>query len=82
MEVTKYLGAIQQLRGQEEGEGTLAKTEIICPKNVGALIAMKFKKINNRHPKQLKKSKSWEPFWSYQLNSTANLANLANLAQV
>ena len=24
-----------------------------------------------------KKSKSWWPFWSYQLNSTANLANLA-----
>jgi hypothetical protein len=29
-----------------------------------------------RHPWQLKKSKSWEPFWSYQLNSTANLAHL------
>ena len=25
----------------------------------------------------LKKSKSWGPFWSYQLNSTANLANFA-----
>jgi hypothetical protein len=24
-----------------------------------------------------KKSKSWEPLWSYQLNSTADLANLA-----
>ena len=23
-------------------------------------------KINIRHPGQLKKSKSWEPFWSYQ----------------
>ena len=34
-------------------------------------------KINIRHPGQLKKSKSWEPFWSYQLNSTANFANLA-----
>ena len=33
--------------------------------------------MNNRHPWQLKKSKSWGPFWSYQLNSTANLANLA-----
>jgi hypothetical protein len=30
--------------------------------------------MNNRHPWQLKKSKSWGPFWSYQLNSTANLA--------
>ena len=34
-------------------------------------------KMNNQHPLQLKKSKSWEPFWSYQLNSTANLVNLA-----
>ena len=25
-------------------------------------------KINIRHPEQLKKWKSWEPFWSYQLN--------------
>ena len=31
--------------------------------------------MNNRHPWQLKKSKSW--FWSYQLNSTADLATLA-----
>ena len=34
-------------------------------------------KMNDRHPLQLKKSKSWEPFWRYQLNSTADLANLA-----
>ena len=33
-------------------------------------------KMNNRHPWQLKKSKSWGPFWSYQLNSTANFAHL------
>ena len=26
---------------------------------------------------QLKKLKSWGPFWSYQLNSTANSAHLA-----
>ena len=32
--------------------------------------------MNNRHPLQLKKSKSWEPFGSYQLNSTANPAHL------
>ena len=32
--------------------------------------------MNIQHPWQLKKSKSWEPFWSYQLNSTANPANL------
>ena len=34
-------------------------------------------KINILRPWQLKKSKCWEPFWSYQLNSTADLANLA-----
>ena len=32
--------------------------------------------IGNRHLWQLKKSKSWGPFWSYQLNSTANPAHL------
>jgi hypothetical protein len=31
---------------------------------------------SNQHPWQLKKSKAWGPFWSYQLNGTANLANL------
>jgi hypothetical protein len=30
--------------------------------------------MNNRHPDQLKKLKFWGPFWSYQLNSTANSA--------
>jgi hypothetical protein len=30
--------------------------------------------MNNRHPWQLKKSKFWGPFWSYQLNSTAKSA--------
>jgi hypothetical protein len=34
--------------------------------------------MNNQHPWQLKKSKSWGPLWSYQLNRTANLANLAH----
>jgi len=33
--------------------------------------------MNNWHPWQLKKSKSWEPFWSYQLDITADLVNLA-----
>ena len=32
--------------------------------------------MNIRHPGQLKKWKSWGPFWSYQLNSTANPAHL------
>ena len=36
----------------------------------------KYAQMNNRHPWQLKKKKSkfWMPFWSYQLNSTANSA--------
>ena len=34
--------------------------------------------MNYRHPWQLKKSKSCEPFWRYQLNSTVNLANFFN----
>ena len=29
------------------------------------------------HPWQFRKSKSWGPFWSYQLNSTANSAHFA-----
>ena len=33
-------------------------------------------KMNIWHPGQLKKLKSWGWFWSYQLNSTANLAHL------
>ena len=32
--------------------------------------------MNIRHPGQLKKSKSWGPFWSYWLKSTANFAHL------
>ena len=36
-------------------------------------------KINIRHPLQLKKSKSWEPFRSYQLNSTANAAHFSQI---
>ena len=32
--------------------------------------------MSNQHLWQLKKSKSWGPFWSYQLNSTANPAHL------
>ena len=33
--------------------------------------------MNIRHPGQLKKLKFWGPFWSYQLNSTANSAQFA-----
>ena len=56
---------------------TLAKTELLYPKNAGHRLQWISNKMNIRHPGQLKKSKSWGPFWSYQLNSTANLANLA-----
>ena len=37
--------------------------------------------MNNRHPWQLKKSKFWGPFWSYQLNSTFNLAHLPRILE-
>ena len=30
--------------------------------------------MNNWYPRPLKKSKSWGPLWSYQLNCNANLA--------
>ena len=55
---------------------TLAKTELLFPKNAGHRQQWISHKMNNRQPWQLKKSKSWGPFWSYQLNSTANLAHL------
>jgi hypothetical protein len=32
--------------------------------------------MNNWHLWQLKKSKPWGPFWSYQLKSSANPAHL------
>ena len=35
--------------------------------------------MNNRHPWPLKKSKSWGPFWSYQLDSRANPAHLPQI---
>ena len=38
--------------------------------------------MNNRHPWPLKKSKFWGPFWSYQLNSTANSAHLAQFLRI
>ena len=55
---------------------TMAKTEIIYPKNVGASVAMNFTQDEYSAPMAIEKSKSWVPFWSYQLNSTANPAHL------
>ena len=46
------------------------------PKMSGQKYQLISHKINIRHPHQLKKWKSLEPFWSYQLNSTANPAHL------
>ena len=37
---------------------------------------LNFAEIKVRQLWHLKKSKSWEPFWSYQLDSTANSAHL------
>ena len=44
-------------------------------KNVGAYISLLF--TSDRHLWQLKKSKLWGLFWSYQLNSTANPAHFS-----
>ena len=52
---------------------TLPRNELLCQLFGGQWISHK---KNIRHPGQLKKLKSWGPFWSYQLNSTANLARL------
>ena len=43
---------------------------------LGAKVAMDFIQNEGLAPMAVKKSKFWEPFWSYQLNSTANLAHL------
>ena len=60
---------------------TLAKTEIIYPKKCEGISSNTFyiRYLNIRHPGQLTKWKSWEPFWSYQLNSTANPAHLPHI---
>ena len=38
---------------------------------------MDFSKNEDLAPMAIEKSKSWGPFWSYQLNSTAKSAHLA-----
>ena len=55
---------------------TLARNELLCQLLGGHRHQWISHKMNIRHPGQLKKIKSWGPFWSYQLNSTANLAHL------
>ena len=57
----------------------MAKTELLYPKNWGGHRQQWIShKMNIRHPWQFQKSKSWGPFWSYLLNSTANSAQLAH----
>ena len=55
---------------------TLPKNKLIFPKMWGLRYQWNSAQMNNQHPQQLKKSKSWEPFWSYLQNSTANTAHL------
>ena len=57
----------------------MAKSEKIYPKMWGHKKQWISHIMNYRHPLQLKKSKFWELFWSYQLNSTVNLANLPQI---
>ena len=52
--------------------GTLAKTEIIYPKNVRAKVAMDFTSDKYPTPRTIEKMKI---LWSYHLNSTANQAH-------
>jgi hypothetical protein len=57
----------------------VATNELLCLKNAGAQISM-FSTLNEKSAPMAikKKSKSWGPFWIYQLNSTANSAHLAH----
>ena len=45
---------------------------------LGGLASNEFHiKLKVCYPRQLKKSKSWGPFWSYQLNSSVYSAHFA-----
>ena len=55
---------------------TLPRNELLCQLFGGHRQQWISHKIDIRHSGQLKKSKSWWPFWSYQLMSTANLAHI------
>ena len=48
-----------------------------CPYNENMLmdLSSSMPLMNNQHPRKLKESKSWGPFWSYQLDSSANPAH-------
>ena len=62
---------------------TVATDELLCLKNAATQISMFFTSNELLAPMAIeKKSKFWEPIWSYQLNSTANLAHLAHFLGV
>ena len=58
-------------------QDTLPRNELLCQLFGGHRYQWISHKMNIWHPGQLKKLKSWGPFWSYQLNSTANSAHFA-----
>ena len=60
------------------GPFTVAIYEFLCLKNAATQIRYQcfLHQVNNRQPWQLKKSKSWKPLWTYQLDSSANPAHL------
>ena len=55
-----------------QSTSTLPRNDLLC-QLLGGLGSNEYK-MKVWHPWQLKKAKSWGPFWSYQLNSTANSA--------
>ena len=55
---------------------TLPRDESLCQLFEGHRQQWISHRMNIWHQGQLKKLKSWGSFWSYQLNSTANLAHL------
>ena len=57
---------------------TVPIDRLLGVKNVRAWVSMDFTEDKYSAPRtnEKMKRKSWEPFWSYQLNSTANPAHL------
>ena len=75
----KCVDANTEIGGQKYGYTHYVQLKLLSDKNVRAWDQWISHKMYNRHPLQLKKSKSWEPLGSYQLNSTADWANLAQI---
>ena len=53
-------------------DGPFLRMYYYVPKLVGHWSQQNSDQMKNRHPWQLKKSKSWGMFWSYLLITTAN----------